>query len=746
MADTLSGSDDAAEAASLHSSLLPRPRTIDQLREENALLQRLLVELTAPQPTVREELESLDTRSFLKAFYSQRVQPIETGTEDSADAATVDNVSEPHIPASPKMPKITRTCASGQPAVFSAFPEEIRGREQDTKQPRRKLHDDVTKEIAWRPAGTTSRHESKPALDKDSLRLRQRGANRSTSPNPISVLPRIARAAPPPTPGQMPSGINRYLQGPSPASASRQQQRQRRRSNSPPAVAMDKQLRLLHQAPDPDLDEGYFVGGATTEVDSYLSKLFGTQGQPAVGDSRFVDTVSSDAMTEPPHATATATTMSSSSAAAVSTSASGTAMVTATGDSEETEGEVAQSAVTTAEPVYSDWFIAPAQRAVPLGLPVDPSELCPVSCDLVDGLSPNRPVIVAILASRRAAWKVDAVQLYDPQLFLAPLPPPPDKIVIRVLDPIDKAAEASVNVNYRFMTLLLNDLAARHPALDVASHFYPASLEWWRDNARFTIKLHLKPNGSFIVKISRQLLEKLVVTRAAAKSVLGLPVLRSDRDLGNWMCAARESSSTSSAARAGAGSSSDAAALTGTTSSPSATATRGGRARTRGKSSGRGKSESKSRSPSPPKHLADMAAAPEVDADVATLTVLGIESGLGLEIGLPEESIEGGETETDEPLLVDVAYEGAESEDRLALQPASGSPTPKTPVSEKVAREAIKKGRELTSSSSKFRNRPMTDTELSLIHSPFAVPLVTDKMKKEGERIRRAQMGLPQLD
>jgi hypothetical protein len=141
-----------------------------------------------------------------------------------------------------------------------------------------------------------------------------------------------------------------------------------------------------------------------------------------------------------------------------------------------------------------------------------------------------------------------------------------------------------------------------------------------------------------------------------------------------------------------------------------------------------------------------MAAAPEVDADVATLTVLGIESGLGLEIGLPEESIEGGETETDEPLLVDVAYEGAESEDRLALQPASGSPTPKTPVSEKVAREAIKKGRELTSSSSKFRNRPMTDTELSLIHSPFAVPLVTDKMKKEGERIRRAQMGLPQLD
>lgn len=730
MVDTPGGSDYAAEAASLHSSLLPRPRTIDQLREENALLQRLLVEMTAPQPTVREELESLDTRSFLKAFYSQRVQPIETGTEDSADAATADNVSEP-----PKMPKITRTSASGQPAVFAAFPEEIRGRQQDTKQPRRKLHDDVTKEMAWRPAGTTSRHESKPAIDKDSLRLRQRGANRSTSPNPIAVLPRIARAAPPPTPGQMPPGVNRYLQGPSPASASRQQQRQQRRSNSPPAVAVDKQLRQLHQAPDLDLDEGYFVGGAATEVDSYLSKLFGTQGQPAVIDSRFIDTVLSEAMTETPHATASTTVTSA-------VSASGMAVATA----EETEGEGAQSVATTSELVYSDWVIVPAQRAVPS--PVDHSELSPVSCDLVDGLSPNRPVIVAILASRRAAWKVDAVQLYDPQLFLAPLPPPPDKIVIRVLDPIDNA-EASVNVNYRFMTTLLNDLVARHPALDVASHFHPTSLEWWRDNARFTIKLHLKPNGSFIVKISRQLLEKLVVTRAAAKSVLGLPVLRSDRDLGNWMTAARESSSTSSAVRAGGGSSSsDAAVLTGTTSSPSPTATRGGRARTRGKSSGRGKSESKSRSPSPPNHkTVDMAAtAPEVDADVATLTVLGMHSGLGLEIGLPEESIEGGETETDGPLLVDVACEGRESEERLALQAAPGSPTPKTPISEKVAREAIKKGREHTSSSHKFRNRPMTDTELSLIHSPFAVPLVTDKMKKEGERIRRVQMGLSPLD
>jgi hypothetical protein len=68
-----------------------------------------------------------------------------------------------------------------------------------------------------------------------------------------------------------------------------------------------------------------------------------------------------------------------------------------------------------------------------------------------------------------------------------------------------------------------------------------------------------------------------------------------------------------------------------------------------------------------------------------------------------------------------------------------GSPLPQ-PASEKVAREAIRKGRETHSSSHKFRNRPMTDTELSLLHSPLAVPLVTAKMKREGERIRAMQL------
>jgi len=59
------------------------------------------------------------------------------------------------------------------------------------------------------------------------------------------------------------------------------------------------------------------------------------------------------------------------------------------------------------------------------------------------------------------------------------------------------------------------------------------------------------------------------------------------------------------------------------------------------------------------------------------------------------------------------------------------------PRSEAIIRAAIIKGRETVSSSTKFRNRKITDIEIALFSSPFGVPLVTDAMKRKGEEIKR---------
>ena len=697
---------------------------MDQLREENAMLQRMLLELTAPQPAVRRELESLGTSSFVKAFYTTRVEKrvIELCEldEGSAVAGGVDwqqqhEETEERRPSS--RPKITRTSANGQPPMFAAFPEEIREREQDMRHAKReKVHEDKVRELHWRHAGTSSRNDSKPALDKESLRLRAKGRDRSASPNPVSLLPLIARSAPPPTVGQFPSGTNRsLLVAPSSASpggkrAAKPQKLTGAGRESPSAKAGRA------QQPPPNSEE---IGGeyddvsfvvdsdARTEVDDYLAKLFGRSGSVPV-------------------ATRPGTTASSPSRGAPTGSWGGAALeeqeegeqtwgvleerrsreenAMATADAqpsfEETEAE-AEAEASPKGPRYSDWTIPPPQQAA---LPPDPSQLSPVSCELVEGMH-RRPIVVTLLASRRPAWKVEAVQQYDPDLLLAPYPAPPDRLVIKVTDPVDSHS-ASVNVNYRSMTALLYDLIARHPTLEIGAHFFPSSLDWWRAHAKYTVVLKARPDGTLMLSLSKLLVERLVVSLAAAVNIEGLAAVSNESDLSGWFCvppaAAPRSSSPTSSSRKVAASTHKAQSK---------------------KSKRASKSRSRSRSPSTSKPLSHVQ---EQEQEQEEEGIIDTEESLGLE-----------------PLTLSIDAAETEAEDALATSsPCSPSALecPKLPTAELVARQAIKKGRETVSSSHKFRTRPLSDSELSLIHSPFAVPLVTAAMKREGERIRAKQM------
>ena len=800
----------------------PRPRSIDQLRRENAELQRLLLELTKPQASVRQELETLDTQSFLAAFYSER------GLQSPTVATSLEpDSSEPEpLVVSPPPPlkkggvggksnvlplaKVTHTSASGQPAGLSALPEQIRGREQETRQPRHKLHDDLVKEIAWRPAGTTSRHESKPALDKDSLRLRQRGANRSTSPNPVSVLPRIGRAPPPPAPGQMPANVNRSLSlKTAPAAAARsarpsaqqlQRQGQGRRSSSPASRAEGEAYT------DAEADEGAWTGTGTgagagagagedvgyllepSETDAYLSKLFGSSGGGGGGGggSALSTTASASASASASATTGTGTvtstgtgtataggtasslsepglpsssnpTTATTTTAALGTDTDTDTVTGADADADaETEAEAAAAAATatTAPPplIYSsDWVIAPAPAA-----PLDPAGLSTVSCELVDGLG-RRPLVLALLASRRAAWKVDAVQLYDPQLLLAPLPPPPDRLVIRAFDPLEPgSSEASVSVNYRSMTLLLNELVAKHPALDIASAFQPTSLEWWRLHMRFTLKLRQKPHGALMLKISPQAVERLAVSLAAETRRVGLPLITAEADLGRWVVQAHaQRPRTVSALGPGPGPGETGAGAAG----------RGGAAEGRGRSPGpRSKSRSKSRSRSRSRSRSKSRSRSRGESQPPAGSRAGPESPeQGQDTLLLDHSLDNNDDDDDGGGFADTDASPAASPTGNAAafattttatatatatattlqvgSPSGGKHGQPGPKSELVARAAIKKGRETHSSSHKFRTRPLTDTELVLLKSPLAVPLVTEAMRREGERIRKQMMG-----
>jgi len=712
---------------------------MDQLREENAMLQRMLLELTAPQPAVRRELESLGTSSFIKAFYTTRVEKraVELSELDEGSAVAAGNDWQQQQEETDELktssrPKITRTSANGQPPMFAAFPEEIREREQEMRHVKReKVHEDKVRELHWRHAGTSSKNDSKPALDKESLRLRPKGRDRSASPNPVSLLPRIARSAPPPTMGQFPSGTNRsLLVAPSSASpggkrAAKPQKLAGAGRESPPAKAGRAQL------PPPsseelgvDFDDASFVvdSDARTEVDDYLAKLFGSSGAvPAA--TRPGTTASASTSPSRGRGGGLGELAGSWGGAALEEGAeegaqtwgvleerhsreeNAMAAADAQPFSEETEAE-AEAEAAPQGPRYTDWVIPPPPQA---SLPPDPSQLAPVSCELVEGMH-RRPILVMLLASRRPAWKVDAVQQYDPDLLLAPFPAPPDRMVIKVTDPVDSHS-ASVNVNYRAMTTLLYDLIARHPTLEVSAHFFPSSLDWWRAHAKYTLVLKTRPDGTLMLSLSKLLVERLVVSLAAAVNIEGLAAVSNESDLSGWFCAppaaAQRSSSPSSSSRRAAASS----------------------RKTQSKRSKRAsKSRSRSRSPSSSKPASQQQQQqqPEQQEQEQQEEVVDLEESLGLE-----------------PLTLSIDAAETEAEDAHATaSPSSPSALDglKLPTAEIVARQAIKKGRETVSSSHKFRTRPLTDSELSLIHSPFAVPLVTAAMKREGERIRAKQM------
>ena len=102
------------------------------------------------------------------------------------------------------------------------------------------------------------------------------------------------------------------------------------------------------------------------------------------------------------------------------------------------------------------------------------SELFPVSSQLLRGLKGtigHRPMVLTLLASKRALWKATAAQQFDPHLHLAAYPPPPDKIVVNLFDvgTISLTAgdkycpqQSSFVINVREYTGLLYELVERY--------------------------------------------------------------------------------------------------------------------------------------------------------------------------------------------------------------------------------------------------------------------------------------------
>jgi hypothetical protein len=166
-------------------------------------------------------------------------------------------------------------------------------------------------------------------------------------------------------------------------------------------------------------------------------------------------------------------------------------------------------------------------------------------------------MVLTLLASKRALWKVSGAQQFDPHLHLAAYPPPPDKIVVNLYDVGtvnpgggDKynPQQASFVVNVREYTGLLYDLVDRYRqreekerqegienlssvgdelapvppyASTVPQVFAPSSLEWWSHHLPSVVVVRAKGDGSLMVRISKASIEKLV--QAAVHDVLDLP-------------------------------------------------------------------------------------------------------------------------------------------------------------------------------------------------------------------------------
>ena len=154
--------------------------------------------------------------------------------------------------------------------------------------------------------------------------------------------------------------------------------------------------------------------------------------------------------------------------------------------------------------------------------------------------APQHPLLLTLLVSAKPLWKTAATQQFDPNLFLTLFPPPPEKIVLSVLDVVSmysgmgvlhegrnviNNSAATININVREWTTFLYELVNRYNDAYVAAPgtegsviphvsrvFEPSSLEWWRRYARYVIVVRSKPNGQMLAKISKKLIDRLVQT------------------------------------------------------------------------------------------------------------------------------------------------------------------------------------------------------------------------------------------
>jgi len=224
-------------------------------------------------------------------------------------------------------------------------------------------------------------------------------------------------------------------------------------------------------------------------------------------------------------------------------------------------GSLLTSGLTAGENTMTMTADPPAVATVPTNSKGVPLELVPVHSEFLKGIlnfgkdvqatleagappplntAPTHPLLVTLLVSAKPLWKTAASQQFDPNLFLTLFPPPPDKIVLSLLDVVGmysgmgvmhegkntvNNSTATLIINVREWTCFLYELVNRYnddyvttPGQEgstvphVSRVFEPSSLEWWRRYARYVLVVRSKPNGQMLAKISRKLVDRLVQT------------------------------------------------------------------------------------------------------------------------------------------------------------------------------------------------------------------------------------------
>ena len=217
---------------------------------------------------------------------------------------------------------------------------------------------------------------------------------------------------------------------------------------------------------------------------------------------------------------------------------------------------------TFADMMSGENIAPPSAVKVPYSAKGVPLELIPISSDFLMGImnhgkekdgvpshetDRHHPLMLSLLVSAKPLWKTASIQQFDPNLFLTLFPPPPDKIVLSILDVVGlytgagvlhdgkntvNNSTATIVINIREWTTFLYDLVNRYnddyvpiPGEDgssvphVSRVFEPSSLEWWRKYARYVVVVRGKPNGQMLAKISRKLVDRLVQTLLILNSI-----------------------------------------------------------------------------------------------------------------------------------------------------------------------------------------------------------------------------------